>query len=46
MVFQELSLTIIYRSLMLALDQEIVTRFRNPFQDLSFYLSYISLMAS
>ena len=36
MVFQELSLTIIYRSLVLALDQEIVRRFRNPFQDLIF----------
>ena len=36
MVFQELSLTIIYRSLVLALDQEIVRRFGNLFQELIF----------
>ena len=34
--FRELSLTIIYRSLVLALDQEIVRRFGNPFQELTF----------
>ena len=36
MVFQELNLTIIYRSLVLALDQKIVRRFGNPVQDLTF----------
>ena len=38
MVFRELSLIIIYRSLVLALDQEIV-RSGNPFQELIFQSS-------